>query len=132
MLRPFFLWLSSVLVFALFYLSQPGSLWNVHQPPATFWRVAENPDIERCLSLYLRASSRTGEALYYSFRTALLKLDWNGAEGRRVPGCLYGVDPGGSAIVPLSVSFVALVQAMLSAALLFMFLLALRNLLKVR
>jgi hypothetical protein len=132
MLRPFFLWLSSVLVFALFYLSQPGSLWNVHQPPSTaggWLRSLISSEAYPCIS---GASSRTGEALYYSFRTALLKLDWNGAEGRRVLGCLYGVDPGGSAIVPLSVSFVALVQAMLSAALLFMFLLALRNLLKVR
>jgi hypothetical protein len=42
------------------------------------------------------------------------------------------LEPGGSAIVPLSVSSLALLQAAVSGALLFMFLLALRNLLKVR
>ena len=79
------------------------------------------------------ASSRIGEAVYLSFRSAFLKLDWtDSATARRVFGCLYGVEPSGSASVPLSVSSAALFQAALSAALLFVFLLALRNLLKVR
>jgi hypothetical protein len=47
-------------------------------------------------------------------------------------GCLYGVEPGGTPIMPLVVSSLALFQAILSAALIFLFLLALRNLLKVR
>ncbi|MGP0040395.1 MAG: pentapeptide repeat-containing protein [Rhodomicrobium sp.] len=129
--RPFLLWLLSVFVFALFYLSQRG--FSAHQPQADSgrWLGSLMPDDKfACVS---GASSRIGEAVYLSFRSAFLKLDWtDSATARRVFGCLYGVEPSGSASVPLSVSSAALFQAALSAALLFVFLLALRNLLKVR
>jgi hypothetical protein len=78
-------------------------------------------------------SNPIGEALYLSFRNALLKLDWDDtAAARRVFGCLYGLEPNGNIVVPLSVSSASLFQCVLSAALIFVFLLALRNLLKVR
>jgi hypothetical protein len=78
-------------------------------------------------------SNPAGESLYLSFRSAFLKLDWSdGAAARRVFGCLYGLEPSGSPIVPLSVSSASLLQAAISAGCIFMFLLALRNLLKVR
>ncbi|MGO9546563.1 MAG: pentapeptide repeat-containing protein [Rhodomicrobium sp.] len=133
LLRPFMLWLLSVFVFAFYYLSQRGSEWNVNQPPSDIGQwLGSLISAERfpCVS---GSSNRIGEALYFSFRSAFLKLDWSDAAGtRRVFGCLYGVEANGSAIVPLSVSAVALFQAAVSAGLLFMFLLALRNLLKVR
>jgi len=131
--RPFLLWLVSVLIFALFYLLQRGIDLNAHlaQANTSRWLANQIPDEKfACVS---GSSSRIGEALYLSFRSAFLKLDWtDSATARRVFGCLYGVEPSGSAIVPLSVSSAALFQAALSAALLFVFLLALRNLLKVR
>jgi hypothetical protein len=133
LLRPFLLWILSIFVFAAYFLAQKGSAWNVHQPPSTLgeWlgSVTEG-DAFPCIS---GESSRVGEALYLSFRTAFLKLDWaDQSAARRVFGCLYGLDPGGNAIVPLSVSSMSLFEAVVSGLLLFMFLLALRNLLKVR
>ncbi len=133
LLRPFALWLLSVFGFAVYFLAQQGSAWNVHQPPSTagdWLKSVTSGDAFPCIS---GDSSRAGEALYLSFRNAFLKLDWADASAaRRVFGCLYGVEPGGNAIVPLSVSSMSLFEAVVSAALLFMFLLALRNLLRVR
>jgi hypothetical protein len=131
--RPFMLWFASAFAFALFYFMQKGSEWNVHQPPSNLggWlsSLASNEKFP-CVS---GTSSRIGEALYLSFRSAFLKLDWSdSATTRRVFGCLYGVESNGTPIVPLGVSAAALAQVVVSIALLFAFFLALRNLLKVR
>jgi hypothetical protein len=131
--RPFNLWLVSVVAFALFYFTQRGSEWNVHQPPGnwTGWFSSLVSDEKfPCIS---GTSSRIGEAFYLSLRSAFLKLDWADTAGtRRVFGCLYGVETNGTPIMPLSVSAAGLVQAIVSIVLLFAFFLALRNLLKVR
>jgi hypothetical protein len=131
--RPFVLWMVSAVAFAFFYFSQKGSEWNVHQPPSNLngWLSSLISDEKfPCIS---GTSSRVGEALYLSFRSAFLKLDWaDSATTRRVFGCLYGVESNGTPIVPLWVSAAALAQVIVSIALLFAFFLALRNLLKVR
>ena len=131
--RPFMLWLASAFAFALFYFTQKGSEWNVHQPPSNLggWLSSLVSDEKfPCIS---GTSSRIGEAFYLSFRSAFLKLDWtDSATARRVFGCLYGVESNGTPIVPLGVSAAALAQVVVSIALLFAFFLALRNLLKVR
>ena len=131
--RPFMLWVVSAFAFALFYFSQKGSEWNVHQPPSNLhgWLSSLVSDEKfPCIS---GTSSRVGEAFYLSFRSAFLKLDWtDSATARRVFGCLYGVEANGTPIVPLGVSAAALLQVVVSIALLFAFFLALRNLLKVR
>ncbi len=131
--RPFMLWLASVFAFALFYFSQKGSEWNVHQPPGNWggWLSSLVSDEKfPCIS---GTSSRIGEAFYLSFRSAFLKLDWTDtATTRRVFGCLYGVEGNGTPIVPLGVSAAAVAQVIVSIVLLFAFFLALRNLLKVR
>jgi hypothetical protein len=134
LLRPLMLWFASIFIFTLLYLSEQGSEWNVHKPPSSlgewFTGLVMGGEKLPCVS---GSSSRAGEALYLSFRSAFLKLDWSdAATTKRVFGCLYGLEPGGNAIVPLSVSSLSLLQAAVSGALLFMFLLALRNLLKVR
>jgi uncharacterized protein YjbI with pentapeptide repeats len=132
LLRPCLLWLVLVLFFAIYFFAQQGSAWNVHQPPASpagLLRTLLSGGGLPCVS---GDSSRIGEALYLSFRNAFLKLDWADASARRVFGCLYGVEASGSPIVPLSVSSASLLQAVVSGGLLFMFLLGLRNLLKVR
>jgi hypothetical protein len=130
MIRPFMLWLASIFVFALYYLSQrggaaSGQAWT----PVSQW-FGGLLNGKACVA---GSSDPLSEALYLSFRNAFLKIDWNDAtSARRVFGCLYGVEPGGSAVLPLSVSAMSLFQAFVSGGLIFMFLLALRNLLKVR
>ncbi len=132
-LRPALAWLLSVFVFALFYFAQQGSAWNVHQPPAAIGDWFKNLIAGETLPCVSGSSSRAGEALLLSARNAVLKIDWaDAAAARRVFGCLYGIDASGTAIIPLSVSAVSLFQAIVSGCLLFLFLLALRNLLKVR
>lgn len=143
MLRPFMLWLASILVFALYYLGQrdvghpeqaAADTGPIHRSGITAWldqfigKLSGAVD-GACLAAN---SSPLGEALYLSFRNALLMTGWEDEDtARRVFGCLYGMD-GPYPIVPLSVSAVSLLQTVLSAGLIFMFLLALRNLLKVR
>jgi uncharacterized protein YjbI with pentapeptide repeats len=131
--RPFVLWFASVVAFALFYFTQKGSDWNVHQPPGNWTGWFTSLISDEKFPCVTGTSSRIGEAFYLSFRSALLKLDWADTAGtRRVFGCLYGVETNGTPIMPLSVSAAALAQATLSVVLLFVFLMALRNLLKVR
>ncbi|WP_037236848.1 pentapeptide repeat-containing protein, partial [Rhodomicrobium udaipurense] len=123
LLRPAALWLLSVVVFACFYLAARGSAASfLKWPPAAIGSP--------CAS---GTSNPILEAIYLSLRSAFLQIDWHDSiNARRVFGCLYGVEPGGTPIMPLIVSSLALFQAILSAALIFLFLLALRNLLKVR
>ncbi len=114
LIRPFLLWLFSIFAFAVYFVAQRG-------------RGAASATCDA------GSSDRFSEALYLSFRNAFLKIDWNDAtNAKRVFGCLYGVEPGGSAVLPLSVSAMSLFQAFVSAGLIFLFLLALRNLLRVR
>jgi hypothetical protein len=81
-------------------------------------------------------SGATGEALFLSLKNSLFFLGWESPEAaRRVYGCLYGFDSaaGGATVnVPLGVSTVAIVENMLGAVLLVLFLLAVRNLLRAR
>ena len=131
--RPFMLWVASVLAFGFYYFSQRGQESSAHQAPANLNEWLTSVTLAEKFPCAAGTSNRIGEALYLSFRSAFLKLDWSdAAPARRIFGCLYGTEPSGGVIVPLGVSAVALAQAALSAALVFMFLLALRNLLKVR
>jgi uncharacterized protein YjbI with pentapeptide repeats len=133
LLRPFMLWLLSIAVFAFYYLSQRGVAAGDHAPYSGIAQYLGGLFSTEKAPCIAAPSNPMGEALYLSFRNAFLKIDWEDTTtARRVFGCLYGVEPGGNAIVPLSVSSVSLFQAVMSAALIFMFLLALRNLLKVR
>ncbi len=113
LIRPFLLWLSSIFVFAIYYLGEGSrAAWT------------------RCAG---GSSDPISESLYLSFRNAFLKIDWNDAvNARRVLGCLYGVEFGATPVLPPSVASVSLVQAFVSAGLILLFLLALRNLLRLR
>ena len=144
LLRPVTLWLLMILLFSGYYLEQrPGP--NTGQPWAAATQApapAQANFAQRIFGNFFAAESApcvsgnsnpVGEALYLSLRNAILKLDWDDAgTARRVFGCLYGVEISGNSIIPLGVSAISLFQSMLSAGLIFMFLLALRNLLKVR
>ena len=140
MLRPFLLWFASIFLFALFYLGQSG-IWGSGTVQAAhksknamldmiphIWQHMTQAANGACVAIQ---SSPAGEAVYLSFRNALLMGGGDHDTARRVFGCLYGLD-GTYPIVPLGVSALSLLQMTVSAALLFLFLLALRNLLKVR
>lgn len=133
MVRPLIIWLATIAVFALIFLVQRGPS-GLTSPPANVLQpqLSGMLTVEK-LSCVSGSSDRIGEAIYLSFRNAFWKLDWADlSTSRRVLGCLYGLDSGGNPLVPLGVSALSLFEAVISAALIFLFLLALRNLLKVR
>lgn len=153
MLRPMVLWVAAIFLFALYYLGQreaaavpdtPAMVFPAWPHDPTFFKIlAWIADLfvwlfEAIVNLYTSGgcftgdSGATAEALYLSFKNAFFFLQWESAEAAgRVYGCLYGFKDG-SAIVPLSVSAGAVVQNILCLTLLFLFLMALRNLLKVK
>lgn len=139
LLRPFVLWLLFIILFSLYYQTQRSV--TAAASVASLEATETNPSHHGFGSMFFAQkaacvsaqSNAFGEALYLSSRNALLQLSWeDGATARRVFGCLYGLEPSGYPIIPLSVSAASLFQAVISAMLIFMFLLALRNLLKVR
>jgi uncharacterized protein YjbI with pentapeptide repeats len=75
------------------------------------------------------------EAMQLAFRNGALGLDSSGDGAHRTYGCLYGFELFGksrTAYVPNSVSIAASVQKILSAIFIFLFGLALRNMLKMK
>jgi hypothetical protein len=81
-------------------------------------------------------TSAGGEALFLSLKNSLFMFGWENPDAaRRVYACLYGFEGqlGGSLLrIPLSVATTAIIENILGAALLFLFLLGLRNLLRAR
>ena len=76
------------------------------------------------------------EAWHLAFRNAFIVLDGSSEAAHRTYGCLYGVELyGGSnplAVVPSAVSTASAVQKLFSALMIFLFGLALRNMLKMK
>ncbi|MGO9483794.1 MAG: hypothetical protein ACLPX9_04285, partial [Rhodomicrobium sp.] len=111
--------------------------WRERWP---WWRRnvrAGDPNASRIGGLTEPFRSQTGariEALHLAFRNAFIVLDGSGEAAHRTFGCLYGVELyGGSnplAIVPSAVSTVSAAQKLFSALMIFLFGLALRNMLK--
>jgi len=108
--RPFATWAGLILAFAAFY----------------FWRSADGL-ATRC------GSSAALQALYLSIKNGLVLF--GGTRDARINQaylCLYGGDANQAAI-PLSVTYVeTLAQTPISAVLLFLFLLAVRNQFKIK
>ncbi len=81
-------------------------------------------------------SGASGEALFLSLKNALVLFGWESPDAaRRVYACLYGFEgkPGSSLVrIPLSVATTAIVENILGGVLIFLFLLALRNLMRTR
>jgi uncharacterized protein YjbI with pentapeptide repeats len=83
-------------------------------------------------------SGATAEALFLSLKNSFFFLGWESVDAsRRVYSCLYGFetaqDIGGQLVrVPLGVSITAIIQNIVGGALIVLFLLALRNLLRAR
>lgn len=85
--------------------------------------------------------SPAAQAAYLSLKNALVFIDWDRAEvAGRVFGCLYGVSKNDdkqatsplSPDIPTGLSFIATTQSILSVILIFLALLGVRNLLKIR
>ena len=76
------------------------------------------------------------EALHLSFRNALLALDGGSDAAHRIYGCLYGLElyagQNPVPVVPPAVSTASAIQKLFSGLMIFLFGLALRNMLKVK
>ena len=126
------------------YLPPPASAESAHSQ--WFWwrrapgnQPAASPTENRIGGLIEPFRSQTGaraEALHLAFRNAFVVLDGSSEAAHRTYGCLYGVELyGGSnplAIVPSAVSTVSAIQKLFSALMIFLFGLALRNMLKMK
>jgi hypothetical protein len=122
--------------------------WSGAPPPYCYPGTQPKPgdasgkrpdDVQTGLSgLVEEARGRTSpvkEAFSIAYHNALVVLDGNGDSAHRAFGCLYGVERYGGnpvAFVPRAVAIASGVQKLLSAAFIFLFGLALRNLLKVK
>ncbi len=76
------------------------------------------------------------EALHLAFRNAFVVLDGGSDASHRMYGCLYGLElyagQNPVPIVPSAVSTASVIQKLISGVLIFLFGLALRNMLKVK
>jgi hypothetical protein len=89
------------------------------------------------LSEKLRGQTNArAEALHLAFRNALVVLDGGSESTHRMYGCLYGLElyagQNPVPIVPSAVSTASAIQKLISGVLIFLFGLALRNMLKVK
>ena len=77
-----------------------------------------------------RSTNAAREALHLAFRNALVFVDTGTEAAYRTFGCLYGVER--VAVVPSSVSWASTVQKIISGVLIFLFGLAVRNMLRMK
>lgn len=156
--RPFAFWAITVFIGALFYLGQnpdvarsraklrasgENSLWawliSSHEdgwahptpcfePPSATGLSALTPTIRE-------RTSAPNEAFHLALRTGFLILDPSDDSAHRTYGCLYGIEELGNnsvPVVPSAVSYFMIVQKLFSAVFIFLFGLALRNMLKMK
>ena len=105
------------------------------------WRGTPLPDPNVThvdgLSEKLRSQTNArAEALHLAFRNAFVVLDGGSDASHRMYGCLYGLElyagQNPVPIVPSAVSTASAIQKLISGVLIFLFGLALRNMLKVK
>ena len=75
------------------------------------------------------------EAVHLAFRNAFIVLDGGADAAHRTHGCLYGIERFGDnpvPVVPSAISFASAIQKLVSAVMIFLFGLALRNMLKMK
>ncbi|MEZ5775452.1 MAG: hypothetical protein R3D33_12330 [Hyphomicrobiaceae bacterium] len=104
--------------------------WHATHPcVAGYWPAGAQPETQAT------ATDAVGEAWHLAFRNAFIVLDGGGDAAFRSYACLYGVTdyPGQTiANVPSSVAWVSVVQKAFSGVFIFLFGLALRNMLKMK
>ena len=128
---------------AVFYLSEsPRMADDMRAPPVGFFGTA-NAYYKISQSLWIGKepcmeglkSTVANEALRLSLMNALIVVNVGGENFYLTYGCLYGVEGAGSSAVPLApmrVWAVGSVQRIFSVILIFLFGLAIRNMLKLR
>jgi uncharacterized protein YjbI with pentapeptide repeats len=153
---PVLWWIGAAAIGAMFYLGEHdgmegrraalernGTHWTAAYLQTSYeaWRIGEPCDIpgaERvglgALSPAVReATSAPREALDLALRTGFVVLDPVADNARRSFGCLFGVERFGDTVapvVPSAVSYMMVAQKLFSALMIFLFALALRNMLK--
>lgn len=152
--RPGVTWAVLILVFAALHLGENATVaaarrqagaegwWSGAQAYVTTtydaWQTASPCETRQpTLQPVVRDSTNAPrEALLLALSNALVIFTESGSEAaRRVYGCLYGLEQDGDntvAVVPSFVSFWSTIQKMLSAVLIFLFGLGLRNMLKLK
>jgi len=146
-IRPLLAWGLLVTVFAGIYLGISAEM-NGRAPD--YASLAPYGGMQPCLSVapvedkrVLRAqagiaatTSASAEAWSLALKNGFVFIDWDRAEAaRRTYGCLFGLTSDGGntyPVVPRAVSIWGLVQNVLSAVLIFLLLLGIRNLLKLK
>jgi hypothetical protein len=152
-LRPLVVWLALAAAFAVFYLGQHA---GQHQARKALtpdgrqaWVVAylttarqawANPP--KCVAndALVARTDAVKEALFLSATNALVVFNIGRSDtARRTYGCLYGFEQGdkhgdskGPPLIPYRVAVASTLQTLASAILIFLFLLAVRNLLRLK
>jgi uncharacterized protein YjbI with pentapeptide repeats len=154
LLRPLVLWVAIIAISAAIYLGgnstvaaarqnlQPTGWWSTltsyAQSSLDAWRNGSPCETRTpALADDIRAATNApAEALRLAFSNAFVLFDTAGGDaGRRTYGCLYGLEQNGGGTVPIVPGFVSdwsKVQRLLSAVCIFLFGLALRNMLKLK
>jgi Pentapeptide repeats (9 copies) len=125
-------------------LRMAAEAWLVKTVPCHAGGAIPPKDADGNLPPYIGALSQSlqsgtdiaNEAWHLAFRNAFIVLDGSNEAAHRTYGCLYGVELyGGSnplAVVPSAVSTISAAQKLFSALMIFLFGLALRNMLKMK
>jgi hypothetical protein len=118
------------------YLSANSAAWE-ESGQACFSAPKEGKNGRAALSEGVAGETRAPwEALQLAFRNGSLVLDGGSEAAQRTYGCLYGFEKvgesGRTVYVPLGVSVASAIQKLFSAVFIFLFGLALRNMLKVK
>jgi hypothetical protein len=113
------------------------SKWKMWKKPKNEAASNSNETIVGGLSEKLRSQTNArAEALHLAFRNAFVVLDGGSDASHRMYGCLYGLELHAGQnpvpIVPSAVSTASAIQKLISGVLIFLFGLALRNMLKVK
>jgi Pentapeptide repeats (9 copies) len=140
--RPLLLWLALTALFAAFYLGEHEDMRNARDALAPSGRFGTltahvattrdalaNPPACRVEGEPFDSADAVTEAIQLSLKNALVFDVGRTDSGRRTFGCLYGLVQDG-APVPWRVSIASTLQALASGLLIFLFLLAVRNLLR--
>ena len=146
-IRPLLGWAALVTVFAAIYLGISAEM-NGRAPD--YYSLTPYGGTQSCLSVAPVADERvraaqaqiaattsaSAESWSLALKNGFVFIDWDRSEAaRRTYGCLFGLTSDGSNTYPVvlrAVSIAGLIQNVLSAVLIFLLLLGIRNLLKLK
>lgn len=136
--RPLFSWLALTILCTIFYLGKNPDIISRRSSGAfsALYGYAIDPALQvPCVTRDFPATNPVAEAIKFSLKNSVLFNVAETGATRRTLGCLYGLetsDQTSDPTVPLSVSMVSGIQTVLSGLCIFLFLLAIRNLLRLK